>query len=78
MSVLIIIQIGAIYLWSYVYNIIRVSCSEVSELDSGSSNDMKSDMENHKIVQQCYEPLLSPREVLMLIIHFHLFFHIFI
>ncbi|XP_043713493.1 protein PIN-LIKES 1-like isoform X2 [Telopea speciosissima] len=50
--------IGAIYLWSYVYNIVRISSSKYTEgIDESSS---KSSEEPSKVMNgSCREPLLS-------------------
>ncbi|OWM66513.1 protein PIN-LIKES 3-like [Punica granatum] len=53
--------IGAIYLWSYVYNIVRISSNKVSsEVKTEESiEDAKSAFETHKSAQEHTQPLLS-------------------
>lgn len=50
--------IGAVCLWSYVYNIVRVSSSKIIEIDIDSSSIGES-CEETSILQSCQEPLLS-------------------
>ncbi|KAK4790228.1 hypothetical protein SAY86_017532 [Trapa natans] len=56
--------VGAIYLWSYVYNIVRISSRstlEVLKTDDPMEN-AKSSMEIEESVQECTQPLLSPKK----------------
>lgn len=52
--ILLVLQVGAIYKWSYLYNIVRVSSSEVcTEVKTGVSTES---------VQECNRPLLTPEK----------------
>ncbi|PIA26258.1 hypothetical protein AQUCO_09500018v1 [Aquilegia coerulea] len=57
---------GAIYIWSYVYNIMRVfSCTPEVNIN-GSSNHLEFPQETSKVFQQSFkEPLLSSTDYLI-------------
>ncbi|KAK4790919.1 hypothetical protein SAY86_031332 [Trapa natans] len=56
--------VGAIYLWSYVYNIVRVSSSSAHEglKTVDPIKNAKSAMEIDNSVQDCIQPLLYPEK----------------
>lgn len=64
-----VFQIGAIYLWSYVYNIIRISSSRNSnEVDINDLSITKSSSESSTVPSdissaEVTEPLLSPNHL---------------
>lgn len=60
------VQVGAIYLWSYVYNLVRVSSvPSVKETEINDSSVQKSPRETSTSDKaQVTEPLLSSKEFL--------------
>lgn len=58
------VQIGAIYLWSYVYNIVRVSSRSIKDARGKDFSVSKSSRESSTTdLGSCIEPLLSSKEL---------------
>ena len=55
------LQIGAIYLWSYVYNIVRISSKASTEVVNNVT-DSKSSSESPESPMSCTEPLLPLKD----------------
>lgn len=56
-----ICQVGAVYLWSYVFNLVRVSASNITrgdEKSDASVENTESTTDTKKCIQECPEALL--------------------